>query len=724
MMLRKKQIAIFIASALAVNTVFAEQTAVLPEIKVTESIVDTGITNTLINKKDIQRKQPNDIKALFADQLDAQVNDLQNSRSGNDGVNVRGLQGNRVAMNIDGVPLPETQENKLFVSLGQDFGAGNSVEPTSLRSATVQHSGSFQSLSGSVSFATLEPTDVIQSGNVGGFVATGYDSSDKSIYGTVAGAAKNENYQGLVLTTARWGNEKGNRGEVGGEGEARTKPNPADYKNSYVLVKNAYRLNDENQFKLTFEHQQKVKDTSLLSSKGSSIDRATGEQISGFTEDKTRRSRLSLGHQYQNDNGFINNIDSNIYYQNATTQNYRERSSIRSSRIENGKYSNKNLGISSNFTTLVDATIPNAIRYGFAYHYSHIKSDLACSSCSRALTFDPAADTKQSKTYLYVEDEIALNNFTITPHLGVLHYRVNPSKSGYIQAAAEHTEVKAQKHTVFLPKFTLAWKMNDTFQPYFQYSRGVKTPSAQQLTSSFGNTVAVGGRVVRQYAVVGNANLRPETADNFSLGVKGKSDNIQYHVVGYYNKYRNFIDWVSGEAGNFNPFIQYHNLDKAHIYGITADAKWSWNNFFISGGVAYAKGKSEQQEKKSPINTIQPLKLKASLGYEGQQFGADIQLTHIRAKSNKDINGKIYNPTNSVNIVDLGAYWKPIKNLTLSANVNNVFNKKYWNWSDISYFAVQSSSESADRTATLNKQNVDTYSALGRNFNIGVRYEF
>ncbi|KAE9539310.1 TonB-dependent hemoglobin/transferrin/lactoferrin family receptor [Ursidibacter maritimus] len=723
-MLRKKQIAVFIASALALNSALAEQMGVLPEIKVTESVVDTEITNTQINKQAIQRKQPSDLKALFANQLDAQVNDLQNSRAGNDGVNVRGLQGNRVAMSIDGVPLPETQENKLFVALGQDFGAGNSVEPTSLRSATVQHSGSFQSLSGSVSFATLEANDVIQSGNVGGFVATGYDSSDRSIYGSVAGAAKNENYQGLVLTTARWGNEKGNNGKVGGEGDTRTKPNPVDYKNSYVLVKNAYRLNDQNQFKLTFEHQQKIKDTSLLSNNGSSIDRAAGEQLSGFTEDKTRRSRISLGHQYQNDSGFINTIDSNIYYQNAMTQNYRERESIRSSRVENGKYSNKNFGISSNFISLVDATIPNAIRYGFAYHYSHIKSDLVCSTCSKSLTFDPVADTKQSKTHFYIEDEIALNNFTIIPHLGVLHYRLNPSKSGYVQAAAQHTEVKSQKQTVFLPKITLAWKMNEIFQPYFQYSRGVKTPSAQQLTSSFGNTVVAGGRIIRQYAVVGNANLRPETADNFSLGVKGKSDNIQYHVVGYYNKYRNFIDSMSSAVGNFNPFIQYHNLDKARIYGVTADAKWSWNNFFISGGLAYAKGKSDQKGKKSPINTIQPLKLKAGLGYEGQQFGTDIQLTHISAKSNKDINGKIYNPTTSVNIIDLGAYWKPVKNLTLSANVNNVFNKKYWNWSDISYFAVQSSSASADRTATLNKQNVDTYSALGRNFNVGVRYEF
>ena len=44
------------------------------------------------------------------------------------------------------------------------------------------------------------------------------------------------------------------------------------------------------------------------------------------------------------------------------------------------------------------------------------------------------ATTKQSKTHLYLEDELAVGNFIITPHLGLLHYRLSPSKSGYVQA--------------------------------------------------------------------------------------------------------------------------------------------------------------------------------------------------------------------------------------------------------------------------------------------------
>lgn len=719
---KKTQLALFVTTICSAYA-FANQPATLEAVEVVAS-TDTAAT---ISKKQIQRQQPKDLKDLLSNQLDVQVNDLQRTRSGNEGINIRGLQGNRVASSIDGIPLPETQENKLLTSLGLDFGGANSVEPTSLRSATVQYNGSYQSLSGSVDFATLEPTDVIQSGNVGGFVATGYNSVDKSFYGSIAGAAKNDRYEGLVLTTARFGHETKNQGTVGGEGTTRTEADPADYKNSYVLVKNAYQINDEHKVKLTVEHQQKTKNTELLSGNGVSIDRATGTQTTGFTEDENRRTRVSLGHEYQNDQGWLHSANTQLYFQHAQSENYRQRLSSLSNRTESGEVKQKTYGMSTNLTSLIETAVPQVLRYGFAHHQAEFGSDLYCNTCSTGLTFDAAATTKQSKTHLYLEDEIALGNVFITPHLGLLHYRSNPSKAGYNQAAEQYAAVESQKETIFLPKFSLNWKIAPIFEPYFQYSKGVKTPSAQQLTSSFGNTVAVGGRIIRQYAVVGNPNLKAETADNFSLGFKGANDKVQYDIAGYYNRYKNFIDWVSRATATHNPLIQYQNLDKAKIYGITANARWNFvDNFYLLGGVAYSKGKSEHDGVEAPINTIQPLKFKAGFGYEGERFGGNIQLTHVKAKADKDINGTIYNPTGTVNLVDLGVYWKPIKNLTLTANVNNLFDKKYWNWADISYFAVQSSSAATGgpSSSSLSAANADTYTAPGRNFNLGLRYEF
>lgn len=721
-MFKKHHLAILVSSVLVSTAVIAEQQTVLQEVNV---VSEEPFDRMKITKQAIQQKQPRDIKALLADALDVQVNDLQATRSGNDGVNVRGLQGNRVGMTVDGIELPETQENKLFVSLGMDFGRGDSIEPSALRGAQVQYGGSAGGLSGSVNFATLEPNDLIKTdGQVGGFIASGYNSVDNSVYTSLGGAAKNDRYEGLVLATGRFGSETENKGSPATATATRTQANPADYKNHYVLVKNAYQFNPQNRVKLTVEHQQKHKDTDLLSSNGASIDRTTGSQLSGVTYDNSGRTRVSLGHEFTRDSGWLQRVNTQAYFQSAKSENFRKRVSERGDRVESGLVSTKTYGVSSDFMSPIEATVPNVLRYGFSYQYTDFSGDLTCNSCFSGLLFDPFASTKQRKAHLYVEDEMVFGPVTVLPHLGVMNYSSTPSSKGYQQAAGNVVGVKKQSDTIFLPKFSVAWKAQEVVEPYFQYSRGVKLPSAQQLTSSFGNTVMANGRVVRQYAAVGNPNLRPEVADNFELGIKSQNDKLQYRVAAYYNKYRDFIDSISRSEGEYSPLIQYQNLDKAAIHGVTANAKWQfYDALYVSGGLSYAKGKAERQGNKAPINTIQPLKLKTGFGYEGQQFGANVQLNHIKGKKQKDINGTFEaNPSRTVNVIDLGLYWKPVKNLTLSANVNNLFDKKYWNWTDISYFALNSSS--VPGSLGLDKNNADTYSAPGRHYNLGLRYEF
>lgn len=727
---KKNYVALLVTLTYSAIPAWADTAVLLSEIDVITS-VEQGVRSS-ITRKEIEQGQPKDLKALFSNQLDVQVNDLQGSRAGNDGVNIRGLQGNRVAMDIDGIPLPESQESKLFVSFGQDFGAGNSIETTALRSANVSYSGSAQSLSGRVSFSTIEAKDLIQSGDLGGFISSGYNSLDHSYYSSFAGAAKNERYQGMLMLTGRLGHETKNKGDIAGTGAERTKSNPANYKNNYVLVKNGYQINAENNVNLTFEHQQRIKYTELASIIGTnlSIDpRRRNPQLFGFTDDETRRSRVSLLHKYNSELGFIQQANTDLYFQNAQTNNYRERQFEQGTRAEIANAKDKVFGIKTELSSFIDSSIPQLLRYGISYQLNHLRYNIDCSGCNSNpianLVFDPSADTYQHKTSIYFEDEIALGKLTVTPHLSLLNYRLIPYSQNYSQFASEVIEVAAQNRTILLPKLNVEWNLDENIIPFFEYSRGIKTPSTQQLTSSFGNTVTVNGEVVRQYAVVGNSHLRPEIANNFSLGIKGSSEDFQYYLSTYYNKYKHFIERETRSEGEYDPLIQYQNQDKAKIYGITASAKVkAYDNVFVTAGVAYAKGHSEKNNIKSPINTIQPLKLKLGASYEKPNLGVNISLSHIRAKKNKDINGDVYNPTKPISLLDAGLYWKPIHNLVLSANVYNMLDKKYWNWTDISYFAVQNSSSAPDRTLAFNADNADIYTAPGRNFNFNIKYEF
>ena len=741
-MLKKTKLAVLVAAVCAYqNIAMAEETNQLEEISVVEIETSDTLVNTKVDRKDIYLRQAKDVKDLFSNKLDVNVSQLQTARSGGEGVNIRGLQGNRVTTTVDGIPLPEAQESKHFISYGVEFGRADYVDVSSLRSSDVQYAGSANSLSGSVNFSTLEPADLLKGRALGGLIGSGYNSIDNSVYGTLGGAGKIGGYQGMVMTTIRNGDQTKNKGTNGGTGVDRTEPNPADTQNNYVLTKHYYQLNDQHRVGAAFEHQRKKIKTDLLTLNDTNIDRNTGVQTKGNAIDRVKRTRFSLSHDYNNEHGWLQNAKTQVYYQNAGTDNYRHRLGSNNYRLEKSDVNYKTHGINTNLMSFIDGNIPQVLRYGLTYNHTkatnYLYYERPAYGNSRHAYFNgkPTSDTKQHKVTGYFEDEIAFGKWIVTPQVGFVHYRMTPS--GDNSEVAQFQPSKSSE-TKFTPKLSLEYRAAPEFIPYVQYSRGVRTPSAQQLTSYFFESVTYFvprmGPQTANVAVVGNPNLRSETADNFEIGVKGQNEKLQYLVTGYYNHYKNFIDWVSKPTQGYTTFIQYDNLDKAKVYGFTADVKWKfYKDFYLAEGISYSRGKASNKGVKTPINSIQPLKVRAGLGYEGETFGANIQWTYNRGKSDKDIeqsSAYLYNPTGGYSVFDLGAYWKPVENLTLTAGVNNLFNKKYWNWNDISYLALLSKAtqdqgrDPSSIPLAITSGNADRYSAPGRNFNVGVRYEF
>ena len=741
-MLKKTKLAVLVAAVCAYqNIAMAEETNQLEEISVVEIETSDTLVNTKVDRNSIFLRQAKDVKDLFSNKLDVNVSQLQTARSGGEGVNIRGLQGNRVTTTVDGIPLPEAQESKHFISYGVEFGRADYVDVSSLRSSDVQYAGSANSLSGSVNFATLEPADLLKGRALGGLIGSGYNSTDNSVYGTIGGAGKIGGYQGMVMTTIRNGDQTKNKGTNGGTGVDRTEPNPADTQNNYVLTKHYYQLNDQHRVGAAFEHQRKKIKTDLLTLNDTNIDRNTGVQTKGNAIDRVKRTRFSLSHDYNNEHGWLQNAKTQVYYQNAGTDNYRHRLGSNNYRLEKSDVNYKTHGINTNLMSFIDGNIPQVLRYGLSYNHTkatnYLYYERPAYGNSRHAYFNgkPTSDTKQHKVTGYFEDEIAFGKWIVTPQVGFVHYRMTPS--GDNSEVAQFQPSKSSE-TKFTPKLSLEYRAAPEFIPYVQYSRGVRTPSAQQLTSYFFESVTYFvprmGPQTANVAVVGNPNLRSETADNFEIGVKGQNEKLQYLVTGYYNHYKNFIDWVSKPTQGYTTFIQYDNLDKAKVYGFTADVKWKfYKDFYLAEGISYSRGKASNKGVKTPINSIQPLKVRAGLGYEGETFGANIQWTYNRGKSDKDIeqsSAYLYNPTGGYSVFDLGAYWKPVENLTLTAGVNNLFNKKYWNWNDISYLALLSKAtqdqgrDPSSIPLAITSGNADRYSAPGRNFNVGVRYEF
>ncbi|HHF6588470.1 TPA: TonB-dependent receptor, partial [Haemophilus influenzae] len=161
--------------------------------------------------------------------------------------------------------------------------------------------------------------------------------------------------------------------------------------------------------------------------------------------------------------------------------------------------------------------------------------------------------------------------------------------------------------------------------------------------------------------------------------------------------------------------------------------------------------------KPQPMNALQPTTSVYNIGYDApsQKWGVDVYITNVAAKKAKDsfnsqwtsmvkrkekqytgniidipatkANGKDVKDSrglwrnNRYTVIDTIAYWKPIKNLTFTAGVYNLTNKKYLTWD---------SARSIRHLGTINRVNTETgkglnrFYAPGRNYRMSVQFEF
>uniref|UniRef100_UPI000CFEA80B TonB-dependent hemoglobin/transferrin/lactoferrin family receptor n=1 Tax=Haemophilus influenzae TaxID=727 RepID=UPI000CFEA80B len=160
--------------------------------------------------------------------------------------------------------------------------------------------------------------------------------------------------------------------------------------------------------------------------------------------------------------------------------------------------------------------------------------------------------------------------------------------------------------------------------------------------------------------------------------------------------------------------------------------------------------------KPQPMNALQPTTSVYNIGYDApsQKWGMDVYITNVAAKKAKDSfnsqwtsmvkrKEKIYGSEQNVDaskangkdvkdsrglwrnnrytVIDTIAYWKPIKNLTFTAGVYNLTNKKYLTWD---------SARSVRHLGTINRvetatgKGLNRFYAPGRNYRMSVQFEF
>ncbi|MEB5520517.1 TonB-dependent receptor domain-containing protein, partial [Vibrio cholerae] len=124
--------------------------------------------------------------------------------------------------------------------------------------------------------------------------------------------------------------------------------------------------------------------------------------------------------------------------------------------------------------------------------------------------------------------------------------------------------------------------------------------------------------------------------------------------------------------------------------------------------VAYAHGEDKATGKE--IDTVAPLTSVFGLGYDQVNFGSALNVKMVASKDEWQLDNNL--DVAGYTVVDLTAYYVPVKDLTVRAGLFNLFDKKYWHYSDIS-----------GKTGT-EAFNIDYQSQPGRNWGISLDYQF
>jgi hemoglobin/transferrin/lactoferrin receptor protein len=159
-------------------------------------------------------------------------------RDQNVGFNIRGLEGNRVLMLVDGIRLPRSYAFSAN-AFGRDYldiGLLQRIEV--VRGATSALYGS-DGMAGLVNFITADPAAFLAEGKTfGGRASVGYDGDDQGarLGATLAGRS-GDTVQWLLGASASRSSELDNMGTNGAANVDRTRPNPQKDRSGAVLGK-------------------------------------------------------------------------------------------------------------------------------------------------------------------------------------------------------------------------------------------------------------------------------------------------------------------------------------------------------------------------------------------------------------------------------------------------------------------------------------------------------
>lgn len=687
----------------------------------------------LIDAEEIERRQVHSIKDLVADEPGVTVRraparyQAAGSGLGRDrdaGFNIRGIEGNRVLIQVDGLRVPNAYS----------FGATNMGRGDFIDLATISRveilrgpaSALYGSdgLAGAVSFYTRSPADLLRrsEGSTYAALSAGYDSEDKATTGVVMAATRTGATELLAVGAARRGSEAKNFGVAAIDGANRTAPNPMDTANDAVLLKAVNRLSPSRNIEFTLEGTVAQFDVDLRSgiqARAANPATVTIDRALGY--DTVKRTRGMLRFEDSDLRApWADRLHLGVYAQSGSNQQatyeFRSNNTIR---LRDQTYTERFHGLS------VDAE--RTLRLGGLEHRIVWGVDANDSQTVGGTdgNFPPPGETFPLKRFpdttyrtvgAFVQDEIAFadGRFLLIPALRYDRFSLRPEASPLYEGGKRPDAASGDRLS---PKLGLVWRFAPRHTAYANFAQGFRAPQPHQINQGFSNLVGAS-----PYITIANPNLKPETNRTFEIGMKSSATPVALDLAAFYGRYRDFIEQavVSGNGTRANPTtFQFINLSGVRIRGVEAGARAQFGSGLTGRlAVAWVDGEQVAAGRTTPLNSVNPMRAVASLSWADQagNLGATLRIVHSNAKKAKDVTDTLAPAARqflppAASHIDLDAFWQFHPQGRVVIGVRNLTDKKYWEWTDV-------------RGVAANSPILDAFTQSKRSFAATLRWEF
>lgn len=693
-------------------------------------IADVPNTVDVIERERMDELLVRDLKDLFRYEPGITVGS-NFGRFGVGDIRIRGLGGNRVRIQTDGIPVADAFSIGSFSNANRNFVDLDTLKRVEVvRGPTSSLYGS-DALGGMVSFITKDPADYLREGKDAYFgFKLGYDGSWDGLHAGATAAFGGERWSGLVAIGHRQGQETENQGEVGGVGGMRTKPNPQDRDGRSVLAKLVFAPSENQRFKLTVEGNEDDADTDLLTSQG--LQALTGAfNDSVLAEDHQTRARVCFTHEMDAvDAGFADNLDWQVYRQDSeTTQYTREVRSglapptLRDMREREFNFDQRMYGLQANFRKgFATRSVQHELAYGLdlARTRTRQKRDGLRTFLNTGVTTPvmlpdvfpvrdfPISETTAASLYLQDEMSFADGKFRLVPAVRVDHYKLEPDADNIFAEDNPRVAVSDISETSVSPKLGAVWHFNDDWSLFGGYSRGFRSPPYNDVNIGFTN-------VQFGYTAIANPDLKPETSDGLEAGLRFSGDAAYASVSAYYNRYQDFIESMRFIGFNDDGLMVYQsqNIAEAKIQGVELKAgvdlgalSGKWEGWSLRGAAAWSRGEGQGPEEVEvapnvfeqlivtrDLDSVDPLTATLGIAYQRATWGTELAGRFVQRKDR--VSDPSYYRQGGYAVLDLYTHWEFAPGARFNVGLFNLADRKYSEAGDVP--VVSGASTTLDR---------------------------